>query len=126
MAELKALIFDCDGVIAETESEGHRIAFNKVFEEEGLGVQWDIDTYGEKLKIAGGKERMKTIIYAPDFTKDVGDKEEYIKKLHKRKTDLYMELIETGKLKARAGVARLMREAHEKGIKLAVFDRKSV
>ena len=120
MAEFKALIFDCDGVIAETEADGHRVAFNKVFAEEGLGVEWDVDTYGEKLKIAGGKERMKTIIYAPDFNKDVGDKEEYIKKLHKRKTDLYMEMIERGELPGREGVKRLVEEAHARGIKLAI------
>lgn len=120
MAQLRALIFDCDGVIAETEADGHRVAFNQVFKEEGIPVQWDIKTYGEMLKIAGGKERMRPIIYSPDFKKDVGDKEEYIKKLHKRKTDIYMELIETGKLKARPGVARLIKEAHKKGIKLAV------
>ena len=120
MAEFKALIFDCDGVIAETEADGHRVAFNKVFAEEGLGVEWDIDTYGEKLKIAGGKERMKTIIYAADFTKDVDDNEEYIKKLHKRKTDIYMEMIERGELPGREGVKRLVEEAHAHGIKLAI------
>ncbi len=120
MGKLKALIWDCDGVLAETEKDGHRVAFNRVFEEEGLGVHWDVETYGEKLKIAGGKERMRTIIYADDFDKDVGDKEEYIKKLHKRKTDIYMELIEQGLLPPRPGVARLMREAHERGIRLAI------
>lgn len=120
MAEFKALIFDCDGVIAETEGQGHRIAFNKVFEEEGLGVQWDIDTYGEKLKIAGGKERMRTIFTDPNFTKDVGDIDEYIKKLHKRKTDIYMEMIEKGELPGREGVKRLVEEAHARGKKLAI------
>lgn len=120
MTKLKALIFDCDGVIAETEGEGHRISFNRVFAEEGLGVEWDIAKYGEMLKIAGGKERMRPVVYAPEFTKDVGDKDAYIAKLHKRKTDLYMEMIEAGQLPARPGVARLMREARAKGLKLAI------
>lgn len=120
MAELKALIFDCDGVLAETEANGHRVAFNKVFAEENLGVEWDVATYGEKLKIAGGKERMRTIFTDPDFTGDVGDLDEYIKKLHKRKTDLYMELIEQGLLPPREGVKRLAEEAHDKGIQLAI------
>jgi HAD superfamily hydrolase (TIGR01509 family) len=120
MAEFKALIFDCDGVIAETESDGHRIAFNKVFAEEGLGVEWDVESYGEKLKIAGGKERMRTIFTDPNFKKDVGDIDEYIKKLHKRKTDIYMELIENGQLPGREGVKRLVEQAHQHGIRLAI------
>jgi len=120
MAEFKALIFDCDGVIAETEGQGHRVAFNKVFEEEGLGVHWDVETYGEKLKIAGGKERMRTIFTDPSFKKDVGDIDEYIKKLHKRKTDIYMEMIEKGELPGREGVKRLVEEAHARGKKLAI------
>lgn len=126
MAKLKALIWDCDGVLAETEKDGHRVAFNRVFEEEGLGVHWDVATYGEKLKIAGGKERMRTIVYAPDFTKDVGDRDAFIKKMHKRKTDLYMEMIEAGKLPARKGVQRLMREAHAKGIRIAIASTSNV
>jgi len=120
MEKFKALIFDCDGVIAETEADGHRVAFNKVFAEEQLGVEWDIVTYGEKLKIAGGKERMRTIFTDPSFKKDVGNIDEYIKKLHKRKTDLYMELIEKGQLPGREGVKRLAEEAHQHGIKLAI------
>ena len=120
MAKLKALIWDCDGVLAETESEGHRVAFNQVFREEDFGVEWDVATYGEKLKIAGGKERMKTIVCAPDFTKDVGDKDEYVKRLHKRKTDIYMEMIEEGRLPLRTGVERVMREAHAAGLRLAI------
>ena len=120
MAEFKALIFDCDGVIAETEADGHRVAFNRVFVEEGLGVQWDVATYGERLKIAGGKERMRTIFADPNFKKDVGDVDEYIKKLHKRKTDVYMEIIERGELPGREGVKRLVEEAHAAKIKLAI------
>jgi len=120
MAKLKALIWDCDGVLADTEKDGHRVAFNQTFVEEGLGVEWDVATYGEKLKIAGGKERMRTILDDPSFRKDVGDKDAYLKKLHKRKTDLYLELIEQGKLPPRAGVARFMREAHAAGVRLAI------
>ena len=120
MTEFKGLIFDCDGVIAETESDGHRVAFNTVFNEENLGIKWDIETYGEKLKIPGGKERMRSVFTASEFTKNVGDIDEYIKKLHKRKTDIYMELIEQGKLPGRQGVKGLVEEAHQKGIKLAI------
>jgi HAD superfamily hydrolase (TIGR01509 family) len=120
MAEFKALIFDCDGVIAETEADGHRVAFNRVFQEEGLGVDWDMDTYGEKLKIAGGKERMVSIFSDSRCKIKVDDVDAYIKKLHQRKTDLYMEIIERGELPGRRGVKRLVEEAHKAGIKLAI------
>ena len=120
MADFNALIFDCDGVIAETEADGHRVAFNRVFAEEKLGVEWDTDTYGEKLKIAGGKERMRTLFVGPEAVKPVPDPDMTIKKLHKRKTDLYMEMIEKDQLPGRAGVKRLAEEAHARGIKLAI------
>ena len=53
-----ALIFDCDGVLADTERYGHLVAFNQTFEEFGLPVRWSVAEYQEKLKIGGGKERM--------------------------------------------------------------------
>jgi phosphoglycolate phosphatase-like HAD superfamily hydrolase len=55
---MKALIFDCDGVLVDTERDGHRVAFNRAFEAAGIDAEWDVDLYGELLKIAGGKERM--------------------------------------------------------------------
>ena len=125
MDKFKALIFDCDGVLAETEADGHRVAFNQVFSEEQLGVQWDVETYGEKLKIAGGKERMRTL-FTGTPVKQVADVDAYIKKLHKRKTELYMELIEKGQLPARSGVKRLSEEAHQQGIKLAIASTSNI
>ena len=53
-----ALLFDCDGVLVETERDGHRPAFNKAFQEMGIDAVWDVDEYGELLKVGGGKERM--------------------------------------------------------------------
>ncbi|RVW13348.1 CBBY-like protein [Vitis vinifera] len=53
-----ALLFDCDGVLVDTEKDGHRISFNDTFAERELGVTWDVDLYGELLKIGGGKERL--------------------------------------------------------------------
>lgn len=113
MEELKALIFDCDGVIAETERDGHRRAFNRVFKEEGIECDWDVDIYRDLVKVSGGKERMKCYF---------GEKydDEYIKKLHKRKTEIYMEMSENGELPIRPGIKRLIKEAHDKGIILAV------
>ncbi|TET07540.1 HAD family hydrolase [Candidatus Aerophobetes bacterium] len=120
MTEFKALIFDVDGVVAETEKDGHRVAFNRVFREEGLKVVWDVENYGDLLKIAGGKERLKTLVYSPDFSRKIPDKDEYILKLHRRKTEIYKEIVAQGKLPARPGVARLIREAHQANLILGV------
>jgi hypothetical protein len=53
-----ALLFDCDGVLADTERDGHRVTFNAAFEAKGLAHRWSVEEYGELLKIGGGKERM--------------------------------------------------------------------
>jgi HAD superfamily hydrolase (TIGR01509 family) len=79
-----------------------------------------VERYGELLEIAGGKERMKTVVYSPGFNQDVGDKEEFIRLLHKRKTEIFMELISSGSIGLRPGVQRLIAEADAAGLKLGV------
>ncbi len=55
---LRALIFDVDGTLAETE-EAHRAAFNATFRAWGLGWHWSQADYRELLKTTGGKERVR-------------------------------------------------------------------
>ena len=62
MAELKALIFDVDGTLAETERDGHRPAFNQAFADAGLDWHWSAERYGELLEVSGGKERMRAFV----------------------------------------------------------------
>ena len=59
MANLEALIFDVDGTLADTERDGHLVAFNRAFADAGLDWNWSVETYGELLKVTGGKERIK-------------------------------------------------------------------
>lgn len=118
--QLKALIFDCDGVIADTERYGHRVAFNRAFAQRGYGIEWDVDLYGELLKVAGGKERMRHYFNQTGWPEETQDKDSLIKELHKSKTDLYMKIVEAGELPIRPGVARLVDEAITDGLKLAV------
>ncbi len=122
MAEIKALIFDQDGVIIDTERDGHRVAFNKTFKEFGFNFEWDVDYYHDLLQIAGGKERMRHHLHSKGFGKEIKpDKEdELIKKLHKRKTEIFIELIKEGSLPLRPGVKRIMKEAMAKGLKIGV------
>lgn len=120
MSKIKALIFDCDGVLVDTERDGHRVSFNKAFKAKGLDAEWDVALYKKLLEIAGGKERMKFYFDQNGWPKNVTDKDAFIKELHKLKTDLFMQLIESGELPLRPGVARLVDEAIAKKIKLAV------
>lgn len=122
MAEIKALIFDQDGVIIDTERDGHRVAFNKTFKEFGFKVDWDVEYYHELLQIAGGKERMKHHFHEKGFGVEVKPEEEedLIKRLHKRKTEIFVELIESGQLPLRPGIERVMKEAIDRGLKVGI------
>jgi len=117
---MKALIFDCDGVIVDTERDGHRVAFNRAFAAKGLDVEWSVELYGELLKIAGGKERMRHYFEQTGWPEGVEDKDEFIKEMHKLKTDLFMEIIASGELPLRPGVKRLVDEAIADGMTMAI------
>ncbi len=124
MADLKALIFDVDGTLAETERDGHRPAFNQAFADNGLDWNWSEERYGELLEVSGGKERMKAYVQQskPDFVLPNGftDITEFIKHLHAAKTQYYKQFAQEGRIPLRPGVERLLNEAREKGIRLAI------
>ena len=65
----KVLIYDCDGVLGDTEQDGHLPAFNRMWRELGVPWQWSVEEYGRKLKIGGGKERMSSLFQEADFLK---------------------------------------------------------
>ena len=118
--ELEALIFDVDGTLADTEKDGHRVAFNNAFTDAGLDWHWSVETYGELLKITGGKERIRHYIdtHLEDFEHDAPD--QLIIDLHASKTRHYTELLSTGKIPLRPGVQRLLEDAREQGLRLAI------
>ena len=122
MSKIKAVFFDQDGVIIDTERDGHRVSFNMTFKEFGFTDEWSVEYYHELLQIGGGKERMKHHWKTKGFSKPIGEEEidNLIKDLHKRKTALFVELVETGKLPLRPGIHRFMKEAMEAGLKIAV------
>lgn len=117
---MKALIFDCDGVLVDTERDGHRVAFNRAFALKGIKAEWSISQYAELLQVAGGKERMKHYFDQHEWPKEIADREEFIKEMHKLKTKLFMDIIESGELTLRPGIARVVDEAVSEGLKLAV------
>ena len=118
---LKALIFDVDGTLADTEKDGHRLAFNSAFHEFGLSWDWDVALYGELLAVTGGKERIRYFVdhFAKNYTKPV-DFDDLVAALHKAKTKHYTEMLATGAIPMRKGVKRLLEEARAAGVRLAI------
>jgi HAD superfamily hydrolase (TIGR01509 family) len=121
MSALKALIFDVDGTLADTERNGHRLAFNKAFSGAGLGWYWSVELYGSLLAVTGGKERILHYIenYQPNFLAP-GDLSEFIADLHRAKNVFYAEMVAAGEIPLRPGVRRLLLEAQAEGIRLAI------
>ncbi|ERK69657.1 hypothetical protein N136_04018, partial [Leifsonia aquatica ATCC 14665] len=122
---MPALIFDCDGVLADTERNGHLPAFNRTFAEFGVPVRWSDDDYREKVLIGGGKERMASIL-TPEFVaanglpSDADGQRDLLAQWHKRKTAIYTELVASGALPGRPGIRRIVEAARGAGWTLAV------
>ncbi|KAM1529917.1 hypothetical protein ACFX1Z_019071 [Malus domestica] len=134
---LQALIFDCDGVILESEHL-HRQAYNEAFAHFNVRcsssasqpLNWDLHFYDQlQNQIGGGKPKMRwyfkehgwpssTIFEKPP--EDDEGRAKIIDTIQDWKTERYKEIIKSGTVEPRPGVIRLMDEAKASGKKLAV------
>jgi HAD superfamily hydrolase (TIGR01509 family) len=117
---IKAIIFDVDGTLADTE-DGHRKSFNKAFAESGLDWNWDVTLYDKLLRVTGGKERIKYFVETcrPDFVKPA-DYEGFVRNLHAVKTRHYTDMLGKGNIPLRPGIKQLILDAYAAGTRLAI------
>lgn len=128
---LRALLFDVDGTLADTESQGHLPAYNKAFKDFGLDWNWARALYRKLLLISGGRERIDHYLdsYRPELgehrARVADDRQAWINDLHQRKAHHFRKRLEEGEVPLREGVARLIREAADAGLKIAIVTNAS-
>ena len=121
VSALKAVLWDVDGTLAETERDGHRVAFNLAFEALGLPWRWDEQRYGELLRITGGRERLlHDMTTRTDAPATAAEREALARELHARKNNHFAELVRSARLPLRGGVENLMRECSARGVRMGI------
>lgn len=129
---LRAVLFDVDGTLADTESLGHRPAYNRAFRKLGLQMRWGPRLYRRLLRLPGGRERLKYYVqhYRPDLgaqqAEADADIDSWVAKVHELKSKYFRRRMRHGKVPLRPGIARVMREARCEGLKLAIVTNASL
>jgi HAD superfamily hydrolase (TIGR01509 family) len=113
-----AVLFDVDGTLVDSERDGHRVAFNRAFEEMGLPDRWGVEEYGGLLTTTGGQRRLRRHLTDRGMAAAVQD--ELVPRLHACKTELFVEMVLSGAVPARPGARRLLDELGAAGVRLAV------
>jgi HAD superfamily hydrolase (TIGR01509 family) len=118
---IEAVLWDVDGTLAETERDGHRIAFNRAFEATGVPWRWDEQRYGELLRVAGGRERMLfDMLSQPQAPSSAAEREALAARLHPIKNRLYADIVAQRELPLRPGVAELFDDCAAASVRMAV------
>jgi HAD superfamily hydrolase (TIGR01509 family) len=120
MSRLKALLWDVDGTLAETERDGHRVAFNRAFEACGLPWRWDEAHYGELLRITGGRERLMFDMNQRADAPALAERDDIARAIHAKKNAFYAELVHSAGIPLRDGVLALMQQCRERGVRMGL------
>ncbi|WP_028079058.1 HAD-IA family hydrolase [Solimonas soli] len=129
---LKAVLFDVDGTLADTEALGHRPAYNRAFRSLGLPFRWGPKLYRKLLKQPGGRERLKHYLqqYQPDLGAEAAEAQQnidaWVAKVHALKSHYFKRYMRHGRVPLRPGIARIMREARRSGLRLAIVTNASL
>lgn len=123
---LRALLWDVDGTVAETERDGHRVAFNQAFEQLGLTWRWSVPRYGELLRVMGARERLlHDMATQADAPTTMPERDALVLELRRRKNLAYAEVVALGAITPRPGVCRLVDECRAAGVALGVVTTSS-
>lgn len=118
---LKAVLWDVDGTLAETERDGHLVAFNQAFEELALPWRWSQARYGELLHVSGGRERLAHDLQSqPSAPRDSAERAALVERIHRLKNELYARIVVTGALPLRGGVAELLQECRQAKLQIGI------
>ena len=123
---LRALLFDLDGTLADTEVLGHRPAYNRAFRKLGLSFRWGPKLYRKLLKQPGGQERLLHYLkrYQPELGEHeaaaAADPHAWTQSVHDLKSRYFRRLVRRGRVPLRPGVARLMLEARTEGLRIGI------
>jgi len=118
---LKAILWDVDGTLAETERDGHRVAFNRAFVACGLPWHWSETRYGELLAICGGRERLlRDMCDRPDAPRQAEQRDALARRIHAAKNTIYPDLLRHVRLPLRDGVMALMQECRVRGVRMGI------
>jgi HAD superfamily hydrolase (TIGR01509 family) len=118
---LKAILWDVDGTLAETERDGHLVAFNRAFEALDVPWRWSESRYGELLAVAGGRERLLHDMHSQALAPaDPAQREALVERIHRLKNELYGAIVTAGAVPLRAGVPELFDDCAAAGVRMGI------
>lgn len=115
-ARLSAILFSCDGVLVDSERDGHRVALNEAMKAKGFKKECSVDDYG-KLLNARGEDRLTQLWKNMGWD---GMSMDLAKEIYAKKAEIFTGMLEKGKIPLRPGVLALIDEALAMDIPVAV------